>query len=139
MVCPFDLKKSRNDCRISKLVIAMRPTRVGEPTGQDQTKFRMRQLQTTGAHQNNEAGRREPSVAPRPRPRASEEGAGKATLKDYEAATKLALGELASCRSELPPSRFTAVARSKMSRRNMFLSTGVRPRVLVRNKSWVSS
>jgi hypothetical protein len=27
--------------------------------------------------ENNEAGRREPSVAPRPRPRASEEGAGK--------------------------------------------------------------
>src|SRR5260221_9077200 len=40
MVWPFDLKKSRNDCRISKLVIAMRPTRVGERTRQDQTKFR---------------------------------------------------------------------------------------------------
>src|SRR3954465_8419267 len=36
MVWPFDLKKSRNDCRISKLVILIRRMRIRKAVTQDQ-------------------------------------------------------------------------------------------------------
>src|SRR5258708_11169841 len=40
MVCPFDLKKSKNDCRISALVIVTKPKeKLGEPEPQSEENF----------------------------------------------------------------------------------------------------